>query len=116
MRRIGLLVFAFVQLGAAVINFAQTNPHQIAVELSSVGDAVSLELAGHAPAQFRAYYDTYLVEVSNDLSNWSLLATLVRANSSTERLVWVDSQLSEHGSRFYRTPPNHLITPFPKPT
>src|SRR5262245_37595931 len=116
MRQIGLLAFALVQFGAAQINFAQTNLHQIAIESSSMGGAVSLELAGHAPAQFRAYYDTYVIEVSNDLSNWSPLATLVRANSSTERLVCVDSQSSDHESRFYRTPGKYLITPFLKPT
>ena len=77
---------------------------------------ISLSLAGVVPSVFAAYYDIYPLDTSTDLADWSPLATLLRTNASPDALSYRDSEATNPARRFYRTPANLFITPFPKPS
>lgn len=79
--------------------------------------SVQLTLEGGAHTRFRDYYDLYPIEVSSNLVDWTPLVTLQRTNADTNVLSYTDTAATNCATRFYRTPTNHLITPFSvKPT
>ncbi len=79
--------------------------------------SVQLTLQGGVSQRFRDYFDLYPIEVSSNLVDWTPLVTLQRTNAVTNALVYTDAATGNWPARFYRTPTNHLITPFSvKPT
>jgi hypothetical protein len=75
---------------------------------------ISLNLAGVVPSVFAPYYDIYPIEASADMADWLPLATLLRTNASPDALSYPDPNAANLARRFYRTPLNLFITPFPK--
>ncbi len=61
-------------------------------------------------------FDLYIVEASTNLADWTWLAMLLRTNSDPNPLLFQDTNAPGLGHRFYRTPTNHLITSFLKPS
>jgi dienelactone hydrolase len=104
------LVFAFLVLSAASRTFGQPGPHRIAAMGTMPDRSGWLELAGAPPQQFNPYYDLYPLEASENLSDWSPRALLLRTNSPVGPLRYIDS--FSGSSRFYRTFTNCLPTPF----
>lgn len=91
-------------------------PHSFqSIAMNSDGTAL-LSLAGRTTNLFRQFYDLYPIEVSSDLIHWQPLTTLVRTNSSTNSLEFLDPIPAGQLARFYRTPTNHFPTPYPRPT
>ncbi len=78
--------------------------------------SIWLNLTGVVPSAFAPYYDLYPLETSTNLLDWTPLTTLLRTNDSTDTLGYRDTVAANFGERFYRTPTNFLITPFPKPS
>src|SRR5882724_6932859 len=93
---------------------AQSIQRLTGISLQSNGDA-ELSLTGKVASAFY-YYDLYPIEASTDLVTWTPLATLLRTNSSSAPLRYIDAEAALLSNRFYRTPTNHLITAIPKPT
>ena len=92
-------------------------PHRFGGVGIQPDQTVQLTLAGGVHARFRDYYDLYPIEVSSNLVDWTPLVTLQRTNASTNALTYTDRAVTNSAFRFYRTPTNHLITPFSvKPT
>ena len=78
--------------------------------------SVQLTLAGGVNKRFKDFFDLYPIEVSANLVDWTPLVTLQRTNSSTNVLVYTDTQAGTSVMRFYRTATNHLITAMLQPT
>jgi hypothetical protein len=91
-------------------------PHSFDNITVKPGEVATLALAGETTARLAPYCDLYPLEVSSGLVAWSLLATLQRPNTALARLTFADTNASQFSQRFYRTPTNLLITPFPMPT
>jgi hypothetical protein len=98
----------------AVLTF--TSLHRITEITSKIDHTISLNLEGVVPRLFAPYYDLYPLEASTNLADWSPLAALQRTNASLDALSYLDSDAMNFDKRFYRTPTNFLITPFPKPS
>lgn len=77
---------------------------------------LQLTLEGGLHRRFRSYFDLYPIEVSTNLIDWAPLVMLVRTNSSTNALTYVDTEAGKSDKRFYRTVTNNLVTPFLQPT
>jgi hypothetical protein len=77
---------------------------------------VSLSLTGAVTTAFAPYYDLYPLDVSTNLMDWSRLSMLLRTNSSSNALSYLDRDGTNYEKRFYRTHTNILITPVPKPS
>ena len=77
---------------------------------------ISLGLTGGVSSLFRSYFDIYVLETSTNLLDWTPQPTLLRTNSSTNALIYLDREATNSDKRFYRTFTNILITPFAKPT
>jgi hypothetical protein len=75
-----------------------------------------LTLGGGVHKRFKDYFDLYPIEVSTNLVAWEPLVTVVRTNSATNVLPYLDAAVAKSDRRFYRTVANHLITPIAKPT
>ena len=90
--------------------------HRLDGIIANPDHTISLSLAGVVPNVFAPYYDIYPIEASTNMVDWSPLATLLRTNASPDALSYRDSGATNLDQRFYRTPANLLITPFPKPT
>jgi dienelactone hydrolase len=79
------------------------------------GQAATLQLNGTVPITFRAYFDLFPLETSEDLLVWRPLATVVRNNLSSA-ITYLDAEAANSVARFYRTPTNVFSTPFLAPT
>lgn len=90
--------------------------HRMDGIMAGADHSISLNLAGPVAAAFNAYYDIYPLEASTNLMDWSPLAMLQRTNDSSGTLSYLAPDTANFGRRFYRTPTNFLITPFPKPS
>jgi hypothetical protein len=77
---------------------------------------VSLNLTGSVTTTFAPYYDLYPLDASTNLADWSRLTMLLRTNSSSNALSYLDRDGTNLEKRFYRTHTNALITPLPKPS
>jgi dienelactone hydrolase len=66
--------------------------------------------------QYKQMFDLYIVDASSDLTRWTRQTTLLRTNGDGTPLFWQDPDGIMGTARFYRTPTNYLITPFPNPT
>ena len=88
------------------------------VTLSLDGSVSNLipSLTGTISNQFMQMFDTYFIEASTNLVDWTRTATLLRTNNSPVPLQFQDPQISGAGQRFYRTTTNHLFTWFLKPS
>jgi dienelactone hydrolase len=73
-------------------------------------------LTGTISNQFMQMFDFYPVEASSNLLDWTPLALLLRTNNNPNPLLFKDANAPGLGQRFYRTPTNHLLTAFPKPS
>jgi pimeloyl-ACP methyl ester carboxylesterase len=93
-----------------------TTVHQIEDITANHDHTISLNLKGVVPNLFAAYYDVYPIEASTNLEDWSPVAILQRTNVSFDALGCSDTAATNFAKRFYRTPTNFLITPFPKPS
>jgi pimeloyl-ACP methyl ester carboxylesterase len=116
MRLKTLLALCGIQLFTVISGLGQAAPHSLNAITVSSDRAVSLELGGRAGLQFRPYFDLYILDASRGLMEWEPLTTLLRTNSSSSPLVYVDSPPTNQEVRFYRVLANSLPTPFPKPT
>src|SRR5689334_21094517 len=101
-------IFAAFLIGIASLR-AQSVVHHFTSIAARPEGTVSLELSGNTPAAFLNYFDLFPLETSNDLSNWTSLATIVRTNRATNALVYLDAALPA-SQRFYRTPTNDFLT------
>jgi uncharacterized repeat protein (TIGR03803 family) len=101
---------------AAELKIFVPAPHSISAAQAQPDGSVLLSFAGETTAAFAPYYDEHPVEVSSDQVHWAPLVTLQRANTSLDALQFVDTVTPRFTPRFYRTPPNILDTPDPKPT
>ncbi len=91
-------------------------PHSFqSIAITSDSTAL-LRFAGRPAALFRNYYDLYPIEHSANLLNWEPLATLLRTNSITNLVEFLDLTSAHQLTRYYRTPTNHFPTAYPKPT
>lgn len=61
-------------------------PHNFGVISAQPDRTISLELQGNAPSLFLKYFDTYPIEASTNLVDWTPLTTLVRTNLATNDL------------------------------
>lgn len=77
---------------------------------------VRLVMTGGVAARFKPFLEIYPLEVSSNLVDWTTLSTLVRTNSSTNALVYVDQEAGKHGARFYRLAQTNLVTPHLAPS
>jgi predicted dienelactone hydrolase len=91
-------------------------PHSCRSVAVQPGGPATVTLAGKAPSAFRAYSELYPLEASTNLADWLLVASLQHTSSPLASLTFVDTNASEFNRRFYRTPSNVLVTPFPKPS
>jgi dienelactone hydrolase len=105
-----------VQFFALTSSSGQGEQHRMAAINLLPDRTVSLELAGSPPAQFRSYFDIYLLEASSNLINWVPLPALLRTNSSANLPLYVEAEAFGYPTRFYRTFASDLPTPLPKPT
>src|SRR6266498_2659735 len=90
--------------------------HRIEGITANPDHSISLNLAGVVPRVFAPYYDLYPLEDSINLVAWSPLAMLLRTNATLDALSYLDPEAANFDKRFYRTPINFLVTPFPKPS
>ncbi len=93
-----------------------TTVHRIGGIAAHPDHTISLSLTGLVPMVFAPYYDIYLLEASTNLVDWSPLAMLQRTNAPLDALSYLDPGATNFDKRFYRTPTNFLVTPFPKPS
>ncbi len=93
-----------------------TTVHGIDRITANPDHSISLSLTGVVPRVSAPYYDIYPLDSSTNLLDWSPLATLQRTNASLDALSYLDPDTTNFDQRFYRTPTNYVITPFPKPT
>ncbi len=93
-----------------------TTVHRFGGIKANPDHTISLSLTGVVPRPFTNYYDIYLLEASTNLVDWSPLGMLQRTNASLDALSYLDPEATNVDKRFYRTPTNYLITPFPKPS
>ncbi len=101
-------------------------PHHLNGITVATNGSVTLQLDGSVsnlftlPAsvasQFLQMFDLYLIDGSPDLAHWTRQAMLLRTNGDLTSLLWEDTNGTAGLERFYRTPTNFLVTPFPKPT
>jgi dienelactone hydrolase len=108
---LGFLLFSWSQTPAqtaGVHQFDRINPLP--------DHTVALQLSGSVPAPANPYFDLYLIEASPDLADWTPLVSLLRTNTSTSVLMYIDQAPDTLPQRFYRMATNSLITPFPEPT
>jgi hypothetical protein len=112
------LLWASLLLG--ILDSAGAQPvitvHRFAGTAPNLNHTISLSLVGVVPKLFAPYYDLYPLEVSSNLVDWSPMAMLQRTNNSLDDLSYLDPEAANVDKRFYRTPTNFLITPFPKPS
>jgi dienelactone hydrolase len=78
--------------------------------------SISLDLGGSMPAAFRSYFDLYMLEASDDLADWTPLASLLRTNALTTPRIYLDTGAGKLPQRFYRLLPDSRPTPFRQPT
>ena len=100
---------------AATITILDTTglkPHRFDGVAVLPDGSVRLTLDGGVSRRFAAYSDLYPIEVSSNLVDWIPLVTLQRTNAVTNALTYTDTTTGNWPVRFYRTPSNHLITPF----
>jgi hypothetical protein len=117
MMRIAIVLLALLVLPSlsglcAADNLADV--HRISGIKAEADHTISLSLQGVVPAALIGYYDLYPLEVSTDLVTWSPLTILQRTNNSKDALSYHDEDATTFSQRFYRTPTNLLVTPFPK--
>jgi predicted dienelactone hydrolase len=131
MKKSPILLLVWSCLGLASIlelNLAASGvPHQLkgikvdsnAVVIVQLDGSVS-NLFGALPSpmsgQYKQMFDLYLVDASPDLTHWTRQTTLLRTIGDGTPLFWQDPDGMMETARFYRTPTNYLITPFPNPT
>jgi pimeloyl-ACP methyl ester carboxylesterase len=80
------------------------------------GVAGVFSLTGGNSNTLMLMFDLYPVEASSNLAEWTRSAVLVRTNNDPRPLYFQETNAAELSQRFYRTPTNHLVTGFPKPT
>lgn len=107
---------AFGSLTSHVALLTVSTIHHIKGITANPNHTISLNLAGVVPRTLAAYYDLYPLDASTNLMDWSPLAALLRTNATLDALSYLDSDAANFDKRFYRTPTNFLITPYPKPT
>ncbi|MCI0542099.1 MAG: hypothetical protein L0Z50_43465, partial [Verrucomicrobiales bacterium] len=91
-------------------------PDQI-VTLTLDGSVSNMfNLTGTISNQFMQMFDLYPVDASTNLLDWTRLAVPLRTNNNPNPLLFQDTNAAGLDRRFYRTPTNHLLTAFPKPT
>ncbi|MCX6926514.1 MAG: hypothetical protein NT154_25390, partial [Verrucomicrobia bacterium] len=95
-----------------ILDTTGMKPHRFESVAALPDGSVRLTLGGGVHTRFRDYYDLYPIEVSSNLVDWTPLVTLQRTNASTKALTYTDTATANWPVRFYRTPTNHLITPF----
>lgn len=88
-------------------------PHSFQSIAITPDGAALLSLAGRPAALFRNYYDLYPIEHSANLLDWAPITTLLRTNSITNLLEFLDRNSAHQLTRFYRTPTNHFPTAYP---
>jgi dienelactone hydrolase len=76
---------------------------------------ISLTVTSAVPASFLNYYDLFPIDASQNLMDWTPLATVFRTNHLAVAKTLVDLDASSMPGRFYRTPTNQLFTAIPPP-
>jgi hypothetical protein len=98
-----------------ILDITNTPPHRFDGIALQPDRTVQLTLGGRVDGHFKDYFDLYPIEVSSNLVDWTHLVTLLRTNTTNNPLRFTDTQATNLDRRFYRTPTNHLITPWVKP-
>lgn len=107
---------AFGSLTSGTALLTLSTVHRIERITANADRTISLNLAGVVPRLFAPYYDLYPIDASTNLADWSRLIVLQRTNDFLDPLSHLGLDATNFDHRFYRTPSNHLVTPFPKPT
>jgi pimeloyl-ACP methyl ester carboxylesterase len=110
------VTYAFGSLTSRVALLTVSTVHRIDGITANPDHTILLNVAGVVPRLFAAYYDMYPLDASTNLVDWSPLAMLQRTNASLDALSYLDPDATNFDQRFYRTPTNFLVTPFPKPS
>ena len=111
-----LVLQAFLCLSSGTSVCAQTvQNHGIDGLVVQPGRPVALSLVGTLPAAFGKFFDLFPVEASENLTQWTPLATVVRTNVTND-IIYLDVTAADQPIRFYRTPTNQFNTPFLAPT
>ncbi|HXJ56647.1 MAG TPA: hypothetical protein VNU68_08290 [Verrucomicrobiae bacterium] len=111
-----VVTYALGSVTSRVARLTFPTVHRIDRITAQPDHAIALDLAGVVPRLFASYYDLYPLEASTNLVDWSPLATLQRTNATLDALSYHDTDATNLDKRFYRTPTNFLVTPFPKPS
>jgi hypothetical protein len=113
----GTVLGTYSTATVTIMDTAGMRPHRFGAIAVLPDRRVQLTLDGGVHTRFKDYYDLYPIEVSTNLVDWTPLVTLQRTNADTNVLSYADAAATNNAARFYRTPTNHLITPFSvKPT
>ena len=113
----GAVLGPYATATATILDTAGMKPHRFEGVTALADGSVRLVLGGGVSKRFKDYFDLYPIEVSSNLVDWTPLVTLQRTNALTNTLIYTDTTTGNWPVRFYRTPTNHLITPFcVKPT
>ncbi|HUL51326.1 MAG TPA: hypothetical protein VLU94_01950, partial [Candidatus Nitrosotalea sp.] len=110
-----LIIVGVVQFFTCVTSVGQVNPHRIQTLTPLPDGGLLIGMTGNAAPQFRPYFDIFPVDVSGNLTDWTPLDSLLRTNSSTNLLTYIDAGAIGKGTRFYRMFTNSFPTPLPKP-
>lgn len=103
-------------LPSGAVRARASEPHRIAsLSMAPVGHP-QLTFEGSTNKAFRSYFDVFHLETSTDLRAWAPLAVVVRTNAATNAVTFLDPTAADANSRFYRTGPDHILTPFLPPT
>ncbi len=113
----GAVLGPFATATVTILDTTGIKPHRFDGIAVQPDGSVRLTFGGGLSQRFRDYFDLYPIEVSTNLVDWAPLVTLQRTNAATNALIYTDTPAGSPAVRFYRTPTNHLITPFSvKPT
>src|SRR5262245_28561798 len=114
-RRSSFLIIALT-LGVISCHGLAQVPHRINSIRPAAGGTMLLGLTGSVAQSFTPYFDSYLLDASTNLVDWTPLPPLLRTNAIVAPFFFRDDTAPQYPMRFYRIATNHLITSFPAPS
>lgn len=97
----------------SILDMTGMEPHGFGTIQCSSGGLVRFGLSGGVADLFRPFFDQYLLEASSDLTHWEYQGIVGCQNASAGPLEFVDSGGVDLPMRFYRTPREYFIVPYP---
>ncbi len=105
--------------GTATVTLCDTTgkrPHTFGGIHVGADGTVTLQVSGGVAKRFQPFFDIHVLEVSDNLRGWTPLTWLVRTNTATNVLTYLDPDIAQSSSRFYRVQAALAIAPWPPPT